>query len=154
MRPHRFLLLLAASCVLTSSILAKGDREKVESPARVILFSGTHFTGERIELKVGEKIDDFRYQRFPSGRNANNRISSVRIDGKVEVSFYEYRAFDGDSITVEDVPEAAGALTSAFRSPEDRARAATLDAAHDAQQATLARAVKTEYADLGTVEVR
>ena len=100
MRPHRFLLLLAASCVLTSSILAKGDREKVESPARVILFSGTHFTGERIELKVGEKIDDFRYQRFPSGPNANNRISSVRIDGKVEVSFYEYRAFDGDSITL------------------------------------------------------
>ena len=100
MKPNRLLLLLAASCVLATSALAKGDREEVERPARIILYSGTHFTGERIELNVGEKIDDFRYQRFSSGRIANNRISSVRIEGKAEVSLYEYRNFDGDSITL------------------------------------------------------
>ncbi len=70
-------------------------------PARAILFSGNHYTGERIELKPGEQIDDFRFQRFPSGRNANNRISSILIEGDVEVTIFEYRNYEGDHLTLD-----------------------------------------------------
>ena len=43
-------------------------------------------------------------------------------------------AFDGDSIVIEEVPEAAGALARVHRSPSDRANAARLDAATGAQE--------------------
>jgi uncharacterized delta-60 repeat protein len=43
-------------------------------------------------------------------------------------------AFTGDSILVEEVPEAAAALAQVHRSPSDRARAARLDAAAGAQE--------------------
>lgn len=100
MNAHRLRLLFATVSLLGSSTLALGNRPDEAPAGRVILYSGTNFTGERIELIAGDKIDDFRYQRFSSGRAANNRVSSVRIEGKVEVSLYEYRNFDGDHITL------------------------------------------------------
>ncbi len=78
----------------------RGDHDERPAP-RVILFSGNHYTGERIELEPGEQIDDFRFQRFPSGRNANNRVSSVLIEGDAEVTLFEYRDFKGDHITLQ-----------------------------------------------------
>ncbi|WP_221028819.1 peptidase inhibitor family I36 protein [Actomonas aquatica] len=71
-----------------------------EEEARIVLFSGRNYTGERIVLSVGDQVDDFRFQSFPSGRNANNRVSSVWVQGRVEVTLYEYRDFKGEHITL------------------------------------------------------
>lgn len=76
-------------------------KEEATPPAgRVTLYSGTGFTGERIELAPGDKIDDFNYQRFPSGKVANNRISSIKVVGDVEVTLFNYRDFKGEQISV------------------------------------------------------
>lgn len=97
MRPLlRFLCLIA----LTTGLFAQRDSDN--RSAKITLYSGKHYTGERIVLEVGEQIDDFRFQRFPSGRNANNAISSIRIEGDAEVTLYEYRDFKGSSLTIRD----------------------------------------------------
>ncbi len=96
MKPFRLLLLLAASVVMAGSVSAQPTRPA----ARVTFFSQTDFTGERITLRAGEKIDDFNHLRFPSGRSAQNRVSSILIEGDVEVSLFDYRAFRGEEITV------------------------------------------------------
>lgn len=84
------------------------------SPALIQLFSGTHFRGEAITLQAGQQLDDFNHIRFPSGRHANNRISSIRIGGEAEVTLFDYRGFTGESITLtrsvarlEDIPQKA-----------------------------------------------
>ncbi len=66
----------------------------------VTLFSGTHFTGEQVVIVADGKIDDFNFTRFPSGRSANNRVSSIRIDGEAEVTLFLYREFSGEQITL------------------------------------------------------
>ena len=66
----------------------------------VTLYSQNNFTGERIVLSAGDKIDDFNFQKFPSGRGANNRISSIRVEGDVEVTLFLYREFSGEQVSI------------------------------------------------------
>ncbi len=100
MNTMRLLLRFLSLIALTSGLFAQSHSEG--RSAKVTLFSGKHYTGERIVLEVGEQIDDFRFQRFPSGRNANNAVSSIRIEGDAEVTLYEYRDFKGSNLTIRD----------------------------------------------------
>lgn len=92
-------LLLTLATTLTFSFFTHAKPTHRE--AEVVLFSQRNFQGERIELQPGESIDDFNFQKFPSGRNANNRISSILIRGDLEVSIFDYRSFKGDSVTLQ-----------------------------------------------------
>ncbi|MCF3651921.1 DUF4214 domain-containing protein [Synoicihabitans lomoniglobus] len=114
MKPPRFSLLplilgIIAPVVGSLSLSAQPDRS---GPA-VVLFSQPNFQGERIELEAGESIDDFNYQRFPSGRNANNRVSSIRIRGDVEVAIFDYRNFRGENLTLRDSVRNLGRIETA-----------------------------------------
>lgn len=92
----RSTLLLAAGLVAASSLSA----QRLAPTSTVTLFSGPYYTGERISLSGEEKIDDFNFTRFPSGRGANNRVSSIRVEGEVEVTIFLYREFSGEQITL------------------------------------------------------
>ncbi|MEJ6731605.1 MAG: hypothetical protein QNK90_05930, partial [Opitutaceae bacterium] len=70
--------------------------------ACVTLFANEYFEGESITLAAGESWDDFSHVRFPSGRNANNRVSSVLIEGHAQVTLFDYRDFEGSSITLSE----------------------------------------------------
>jgi hypothetical protein len=91
-------LFAVALMTLGGSLYAQSDRR---DPV-VTLFSQSNFTGERIVLFTGDKIDDFNFKKFPSGRTANNRVSSIRVEGAVEVTLFLYREFSGEQITVHD----------------------------------------------------
>ena len=90
------LLLLLGLFAATSLLAQRSD----SSRSTVTLFSGPHYTGERIVLSGEDKLDDFNYVRFPSGRGANNRVSSIRVEGDVEVTLFLYREFSGEQITL------------------------------------------------------
>lgn len=94
----RSILLLLVGLVATSSLSAQYR----PTEAKVTLFSGPYYTGERITLLANEKIDDFNYTRFPSGRGANNRVSSIRVEGDVEVTIFLYREFSGEQISIHN----------------------------------------------------
>ena len=92
----RSALLLVVGLVAASGLNA----QRVVPNTIVTLFSGPYYTGERITLSGNEKIDDFNFTRFPSGRGANNRVSSIRVEGDVEVTLFLYREFSGEQITL------------------------------------------------------
>lgn len=73
-----------------------------EPPAlvRVTLFSGDNYRGESVTLTANENWDDLNDLRFPSGRRLNNRVSSILIEGPALVTLFDYRAFDGESISL------------------------------------------------------
>ncbi|MDA7916633.1 hypothetical protein N9B49_00265 [bacterium] len=71
----------------------------------VTLFSGDNYQGESITLAANENWDDLNDLRFPGGRRLNNRVSSILIEGPALVTLFDYRDFDGESISLlESVP--------------------------------------------------
>ena len=110
MKPNPLLLLwsaVSALMAMTSGCIALpnlhlpnyGEQPPV---ACVTLFANEYFEGESITLAAGESWDDFSHVRFPSGRNANNRVSSVLIEGHAQVTLFDYRDFEGSSITLSE----------------------------------------------------
>ncbi|MCC5023071.1 MAG: hypothetical protein J6386_09875 [Candidatus Synoicihabitans palmerolidicus] len=111
MKPLNILLMAVCSTlVFTPAVSAQSDRNRSDSDqrrgesdrceSRVILYSQANFPGERFVLEAGEKIDDFNFQRFSRGRSANNRVTSISIEGDVDVTLFDYRSFKGDQITI------------------------------------------------------
>jgi len=95
------LLLVACGLLFVASSLGAA-RERDDTPARVTLFARTHFTGPSLTLRAGEYLDDLNHVRFHDGRIANNRISSIRIEGNARVELYNYRSFDGERLVLRD----------------------------------------------------
>ena len=108
MKPNPLLLLrsvVPTLMAMTSGCIAQPNLHLPEfgeeAPvACVTLFANKHFEGESITLAAGESWDDFSHVRFPSGRNANNRVSSILIEGLAQVTLFDYRDFEGSSITL------------------------------------------------------
>lgn len=111
MKPILLPLLRSAAPTLvaiTSIASAQHDpflTEIGEGPAPVpcvTLFSDPFFEGESITISAGERWDDFNHMRFPNGKKANNRVSSILIEGHAEVTLFDYREFEGESITLRE----------------------------------------------------
>jgi hypothetical protein len=71
----------------------RGGREGREG--RVTFYQDADFRGGSITLEAGEEIDNLTLERFSNGGGANDRISSVRIDGRIEVTVYRDARFRG-----------------------------------------------------------
>ena len=110
MKPNPLLLLWSAVTALMAMISGCIAQPNLHLPnygeqppvACVTLFANEYFEGESITLAAGESWDDFSHVRFPSGRNANNRVSSVLIEGHAQVTLFDYRDFEGSSITLSE----------------------------------------------------
>lgn len=71
----------------------------------VTLFSGDNYQGESVTLAANENWADLNDLRFPSGRRLNNRVCSILIEGPAVVTLFDYRDFEGESISLlESVP--------------------------------------------------
>jgi hypothetical protein len=59
------------------------------------LYHDANFRGGSITLEAGEQIEDLQFVRFSGGGPANDRISSIRVEGPAEVLVFRDANFRG-----------------------------------------------------------
>lgn len=96
MKPHRALTCLALLLPVLASAQPRDDRRG----PRVILFEHANFQGGAIVLHAGEGAENLARWDFDNGRRANDRISSIRIEGGAEVTVYTDANFRGEALRV------------------------------------------------------
>lgn len=69
--------------------------------ARVYLYEHADFQGGVIVLRAGEFIDNLAHLRFDNGLRANDRISSIRIEGDAEVVLHVHSGFRGEALRLD-----------------------------------------------------
>lgn len=69
--------------------------------ARVYLYEHADFRGGVIVLRPGEFVENLARWSFDNGRSANDRISSLRIEGDAEVALYVHAGFHGEALRVD-----------------------------------------------------
>ena len=79
---------------------ALADHHRSAKEDRVILFSGKNFSGEAIVVYSGDNIVDLNRRRLGNGKIANNRISSVKIEGDAVATLYDHRGFTGEALRI------------------------------------------------------
>lgn len=115
-------LLAAVLCVSTLLPLARADHrdddrdrdyDRRRGPARVILFEHADYRGAALELFPGDVIDNFSGKTFDGGAKLNDSVSSIRIEGDVEVYVYENSRFRGEALRLtESVRDLSGRLVA------------------------------------------
>lgn len=111
MKPNPLLSLplvaVAAAAILVKPLSAQTSSCSLQ--AEVVVYAKEGFRGERIPLSTGDRFENLYRLSFPSGYHSNNRISSIEINGPVEVVLFEQRNFRGESIvlhhTIYDLDE-------------------------------------------------
>jgi hypothetical protein len=102
--PLRAFLLLLAACVPAGPMA--GQRQPRErdhaNRGRVILYDAANFQGPAIVLYPGDRLPDFGRQFFDDGTTANDRVSSIMIDGDVELSLFVDAQYQGDALVTRD----------------------------------------------------
>ena len=100
---------LAALLLLAPAALPAGlaGWEPRDGP-RVILYEKAGFRGEAIELRPGQTLENLDRFTFGNGRRANDRISSIRVEGGAEVYVFVDSHYRGDAMRVaHDLPNLA-----------------------------------------------
>lgn len=104
------LLTVVLAAVGTVSALAQPVHDWRHGPRRerhphhrvayVTFYEHAGFRGASLTIAVGEGIPNLSHARFDNGMPVNDRISSIRVDGPVEVTAYEHSDFRGGAIVV------------------------------------------------------
>lgn len=72
---------------------------------RVILFERPDFSGGAIVLYPGDVLENLAGLRFDDGRRANDRISSIKVEGGAEVTVFLDAQFRGPAVRLDrDLP--------------------------------------------------
>lgn len=87
------------------------DRRDRRNEPRVILYADADYRGASIVLYPGDGIDNMSGKSFDGGGKLNDSISSIRIEGNVDVYVYADARFRGDALRVT---ESARDLTGRF----------------------------------------
>ncbi len=106
-------LLLAAHAYAQHDREERRDRDhdgRRQSP-RVIIFQHAGFRGDALVLHPGEAIDNLSGRTFENGGKLNDSISSIRIEGDVELFVYENARYRGEALRLT---ESARDLTGRF----------------------------------------
>lgn len=104
---------LALCCALPLTLAAAHndsdwDRERGRGgpDGRIVLFADPNYEGEGIEIFAGDDFPDLRRVQFADGRAVNDRVSSIRIEGRAKLRIYADPNFNGDSLELTgDVPD-------------------------------------------------
>jgi hypothetical protein len=88
-----------AAPVLASAQDAR-DRDRPPGQPRVILYEQADFRGGAIELGPNGFLENLARVSFDNGRNANDRISSIRIEGGAEALLYVDAGYRGEVLRV------------------------------------------------------
>lgn len=151
---------LAVLCLMTfgagASIHAderdrRDDRERRGSGhrGRVTFYQDVGFRGASITLEPGETIENLALTTFEGGSRANDRISSVRVEGSVDVVVYRDSRFRGASLRItqdiRDLNDDGRTWNDVISSIQTEARR---PGAARAEQAAVDRTIDKAYRDL------
>lgn len=115
--------------MLVSAVFARPERRPGGHPhrGRVTFYEHADFRGTSFTLDVGEQVVNLTHQRFENGARANDRISSIRIEGNLEVAVFQDAGFRGEGMRLEhsvrDLSRLPGEWNdhiSSVRIPRDR----------------------------------
>lgn len=95
MNLRRALPLLA---VLPALLFAQ-PRDERRGP-RVVLFEHPNFQGGAIVLYPGQSVENFARWDFDNGRRANDRVTSIRVEGGAEAMVYIDANYRGEALRV------------------------------------------------------
>jgi hypothetical protein len=91
----------ALFALLPLALLADHPRdEHRRGGPRVILYEHANFAGGAIVLRPGDSVENLARWDFDNGRRANDRISSIRVEGGAEVMLYTDAHFRGEALRV------------------------------------------------------
>jgi hypothetical protein len=101
-----FLLGFALAALISSAAADHRDEPgRRGDTARVILYEKAGYRGDSITLYADEGFDNLERVTFEGGRRANDRISSIRVEGGAVLLAYEHAGFRGQLIRVtENIP--------------------------------------------------
>lgn len=105
----RCLLLFVSFLALVSAARADHrDEERLRGGPRVILYENAGYRGDSITLYGSEGFENLDRVTFEGGRRANDRVSSIRVEGGAVLLAYEHSDFRGQVIRVtESIPNLA-----------------------------------------------
>ena len=98
MRFTSILFLLSGVSSLVGLRAAHDDDDRRGRDARVTFYQDIEFRGGSITLEAGEDIENLALEHFSQGGGANDRISSIRIEGPAEVIVYRDSRFRGATL--------------------------------------------------------
>jgi len=90
---------LSLLLLLPLALFADRPRGHHDGP-RVTLFEHADFQGGAIELRPGDSLDNLADLKFDNGRRANDRISSILVEGEADVMVYTDSRFRGSALRV------------------------------------------------------
>ncbi|MEY2877831.1 MAG: Beta/Gamma crystallin, partial [Verrucomicrobiota bacterium] len=92
-----------------AAIFAAGLTAFAQPPppaGRALFFSEPGFRGEVVAVEAGGNLENLEFIRDARGRSFNERISSIRLEGRVRVGIFEHSQFRGAfSWLTRDVPD-------------------------------------------------
>ena len=107
------LLLLGLTTLVTLPADDRRDRDRRRVEPRVIVFEHAGFSGDALVLYPGDAIDNLSGKTFEHGAKLNDSISSIVIEGDVELYVYENAKFRGQAMRVtESVRDLSGRLVT------------------------------------------
>jgi hypothetical protein len=109
----RLSVFLAFGTVLTGLWAARQEDDRRGDEPRVILYEHADYRGASLVLHPGDRIENFSGERFANGMNLNDSVSSIRVEGGVELFVYENAGFRGAVMRLtENVRDLTGRLLS------------------------------------------
>jgi hypothetical protein len=76
------------------------DRDNRHAGGRIILYEKVGFRGDSLVIYPGDRIENFSEQTFENGTRLHRAVSSIRVEGDVEIVAYEKAGFKGDALRV------------------------------------------------------
>lgn len=92
------LFLLALVCTVTAS----ADRNDRYRGPRVIVYQHAGYGGASLVLYPGDSIENMSGKSFDGGGKLNDSISSIRIEGDLEVYVYENARYRGEAMRLTE----------------------------------------------------
>ncbi len=96
---NRFLFSLVLLVLTPLARADSRDSDRYGSP-RVILFENADFRGNSITLYPGDSIENLGQATFEGGGKANDRISSIKVEGGAEISVFTDSKYRGETMRV------------------------------------------------------
>ncbi|MES1167573.1 MAG: peptidase inhibitor family I36 protein, partial [Oleiharenicola lentus] len=96
-----------ASLLLVTAVLADerdhdDRRDNRREGPRVILYQHAGFSGGSLVLHAGESIENMAGATFDNGAKLNDSVSSLRVEGDVEVYAYENARYRGEALRLTE----------------------------------------------------
>lgn len=89
------------------------NRDRRRDSGRIIVYEDAGFRGDSLVLYPGDSIENMSGDTFEHGTKLNDSITSIRVEGDVEIYAYENARFLGEAIRLtESVRDLSGRLVA------------------------------------------